>query len=179
LPLAAFVIESTPSGLIARTRDGQMRFDLVEFCGELLSANAVDFMKFSGAERHSPRVTIDRVVVRRESWKLAAREIDFVNENDETTRFLAARRWAQRNNLSRYVFYKIAAEVKPFFIDFDAPVYVEIFCKVVRRAIAADGPDATVGLSEMLPRPDQLWLPDASGQRYTGELRMVIFDRQY
>jgi hypothetical protein len=179
LPLAAFVLESTPSGLIARTRDGQMRFDLVEFCGELLSANAVDFMKFSGAERHSPRVTIDRVVVRRESWKLAAREIDFVNENDETTRFLAARRWAQRNNLSRYVFYKIAAEVKPFFIDFDAPVYVEIFCKVVRRAIAADGPDATVGLSEMLPRPDQLWLPDASGQRYTGELRMVIFDRQY
>jgi len=28
----------------------------------------------------------------------------------------------------------------------------------------------------MLPAPDQTWLPDAEGNRYTSELRMVAVD---
>jgi hypothetical protein len=28
----------------------------------------------------------------------------------------------------------------------------------------------------MMPRPDQLWLPDAHGRRYTSELRLVALD---
>jgi hypothetical protein len=28
----------------------------------------------------------------------------------------------------------------------------------------------------MLPRPDQAWLPDAEGGRYTSEFRFVVLD---
>ena len=31
---------------------------------------------------------------------------------------------------------------------------------------------------EMLPAPDQAWLTDARGQRYTAELRMVAVDQK-
>ena len=30
----------------------------------------------------------------------------------------------------------------------------------------------------MLPAPDQAWLTDAQGQRYTSELRMVAVDQK-
>jgi hypothetical protein len=51
-----------------------------------------------------------------------------------------------------------------------------MFAKMIRRTSAAGLPDATVDLTEMLPDPTQAWLPDASGQRYTSELRIVAVD---
>jgi hypothetical protein len=35
-----------------------------------------------------------------------------------------------------------------------------------------------VNVVEMLPAPDQAWLTDAQGQRYTAELRMVAVDQR-
>jgi hypothetical protein len=34
--------------------------------------------------------------------------------------------------------------------------------------------DTRVTLEEMLPGPDQLWLQDDEGQRYTSELRLQV-----
>lgn len=45
------------------------------------------------------------------------------------------------------------------------------------RPTAESGPaSAPITLTEMLPAPDQTWLPDAEGRRYTGELRIVALD---
>ena len=38
--------------------------------------------------------------------------------------------------------------------------------------------DKLITLSEMLPRPDQAWLPDAEGRHYTSEFRIVAVDRR-
>jgi hypothetical protein len=35
-----------------------------------------------------------------------------------------------------------------------------------------------VTVAEMLPAPDQTWLTDARGQRYTAELRVVAVDQK-
>jgi hypothetical protein len=47
---------------------------------------------------------------------------------------------------------------------------------MVRRQ-ALDGVEgATITVSEMVPGLEQVWLPDAVGQYYTSELRMVALD---
>ena len=33
-------------------------------------------------------------------------------------------------------------------------------------------------VTEMLPGPQQVWLPDASGNLYTSELRIAVLDLQ-
>lgn len=176
LPMAAFVLENTPEGIIVRTRDGWLKFGLLEFFGEALSSEVVDYMKLLSRRPHIPRVTIDRLVIARETWSFDAADLKFALAASEAGRFLGARRWAHEYDLPRYVFCRVAVEEKPFFLDFDSPVYVEILCKLVRSVLASDQPDHSVVVSEMLPRPDQLWLPDSAGQRYTSEFRMIMFD---
>jgi hypothetical protein len=66
---------------------------------------------------------------------------------------------------------------KAFFIwIFDSPVYVEIFIKMVRRMLSSDSTEGRVTLTEMLPAPEQVWLPDADGRTHTSEFRIVACD---
>jgi len=44
---------------------------------------------------------------------------------------------------------------------------------MIRRMLASNSKDGRVTLSEMLPTPEQVWLPDAAGHTYTSEFRMV------
>jgi hypothetical protein len=66
--------------------------------------------------------------------------------------------------------------VKPFYVDFDAPIYVDILSKMIRRTKEKGAPDALVSVTEMHPRADETWLPDAEGNHYTSELRFVCVD---
>ena len=66
-------------------------------------------------------------------------------------------------------------ERRPFYLDLESPVLVEILAKAIRRA-AEEIPGASISVSEMLPDHDQLWLPDAQGNHYTCELRLVVLD---
>jgi hypothetical protein len=74
------------------------------------------------------------------------------------------------------VFARSPVEKKPFYLDFDSPIFVDILCKVVRRTADRRGPEAKIGFSEMLPGPDELWLTDAQANRFTSELRLVAVD---
>jgi hypothetical protein len=176
MPIAAFVVENTPRGIQVRTRDGQLRFDVIEFFGEVFSAQSTDCMKIAPQWAHVPRVTIDRLIICRETWRFAAESLKFIHMEEESQRYLAARRWMRQNNLPRFAFVKVHVETKPCFIDFDSPIYVEILCKMARRVLASDDPRKPVVISEMMPGPDQLWLPDADGQKYTSEMRLVVLD---
>ncbi|WP_285792328.1 lantibiotic dehydratase, partial [Micromonospora sp. NBRC 101691] len=125
---------------------------------------------------HSPRVTVDRMVVARESWRFVAGELGFVDERVESRRFVRARQWRAGLDLPRWVFVTVPGEPRPFFVDFDSPVYVNIFAKAVRRLARRDvGGRLTV--TEMLPTPEQVWLTDDVGNRYTSELRFVAVDQ--
>jgi hypothetical protein len=67
--------------------------------------------------------------------------------------------------------------MKPFYVDFESPPYVNVFAKAVRRVRAQpEGKPTTLRVAEMLPTPEQAWLPDARGRRYTTELRLAAFD---
>ncbi|HEY0763776.1 MAG TPA: lantibiotic dehydratase [Pyrinomonadaceae bacterium] len=184
LSLGNIVFEKNGAGLIARTRDRRLAFDVMHFMGSALTSIGGADLKVVPPARHTPRITIDRFVVAREAWRFPPSEITFVDEQDEAYRFINARRWAQQHGLPRFVFVKTPAEVKPFFVDFDSPVLINIFAKMVHRTLTGKHSDPLVSLppnpkitiSEMLPTPDKCWLPDAAGQHYTSELRMVVVD---
>jgi hypothetical protein len=74
------------------------------------------------------------------------------------------------------VFVVSPAEPRPFYVDFDSPVYVNILAKAVRR-LARQDPGGRLTVTEMLPTPDQTWLTDDAGNAYTAELRFVAVDQ--
>lgn len=176
LPIGSLVVEDSSNGLIIRTRDGKFRFDAVETTIEMVVSRAVNSFKILAPAPHRPRVNIDRIVVSRESWTFDASEIEFARETNDAERFIAARRWAIRHNMPRFLFVKVPVEVKPFYVDLDSTIYVSVFAKAIRRNLEKRPTDSTVTVTEMLPRPDQAWLPDAGGQLYTSELRIVAVD---
>jgi hypothetical protein len=61
------------------------------------------------------------------------------------------------------------------YVDFESRVLTGIACRLLRRA-AAERPEAVVRVTEMLPAPEDCWLEDAGGLRYTSELRLVAVD---
>ncbi len=176
LPIASLLIEEKDGELIARTRNDSLRFEVAELVGTCLNLLILDSFRIFTAHTHTPRISIDRLVISRETWRFPAHELSFAFEKPEANRFLAARRWARAHELPRFVFVKLPVEVKPCFVDFDSPVYVDIFSKLVRLTVETGGNELMINVSEMLPGPEQIWLVDADGQRYTSEFRIVIVD---
>ena len=173
LLMGTLVIDKSSGELVARTRDGKQQFDLLEIYGEMLAGLGVSYFRILPARGHTPRVTIDRLVVSRESWSFSPAEIEFAVEKDEAARMISAQRWARANDLPRFVFVKVPVEQKPFYLDFDSPIYVNMFAKAVRRTLETGKPDQVITLTEMIPRTDQTWLADAQGETYTCEFRLV------
>lgn len=178
LPISEFVLRQGEQGLSVHTRDGRWSVDLIEFVAEFLSQIATDSFQLRAPESHLPRLTIDRLVVARESWSIHPADLTFLSPSlSQAESFLAARRWQQATALPRFVFFKIPEETKPCFLDFASPLYVEHFRRMARRMLRESHNDARLLLSEMLPAPEQLWLSDAEGRRYTSEIRLVAVDQ--
>lgn len=175
-PVSAFLVERSDAGLVVRTRDWRYCFDLIETFALILTANVSNSYRLLSPCSHTPRITFDRLIVSRESWSLFPTEIEFAFEKDAASRFVAARRWASKNGLPRFVFFKAPLEIKPVFVDFDSPIYVDSFARAIRRTKDAGGINQLIHVSEMVPDPTQLWLPDAQGHRYTSEFRIVALD---
>lgn len=168
LALADLVIEERDGALGVRTRDGRVGFDVIAFHEHYLLANSFSAFRLLGGP-HTPRVTVDGVVLVRERWVVAASDLPFAHAREASARFVQARACARALGLPRRVFIKIPEETKPLFVDFASPTYVELAAKSVRKA-------STVAIAEMLPDLDDLWLTDRAGQRYTSELRIVAVD---
>jgi hypothetical protein len=175
LRAADLVVVREHGALFVCKRDGGVRLDLLEFMGALLSIMAANVVDFLPEQEHTPRVTFGDLVVARERWRFDAARAAFAGAVDPLARWIEARAFQRRHGLPRFAFLKVPVEVKPCYVDFDSPVYVEIMARLVRRT-AESGPGAMISLSEMLPAWDDLWLPDAEGERYTSELRIAAFD---
>ncbi|MEA2562140.1 MAG: hypothetical protein QOH06_3644 [Acidobacteriota bacterium] len=175
LAISDLAVEPGRDGLIVRARDGRVHFDIIDFYQLVLMVQVLATFRVLPRRAHTPRVTIDRLVVARESWAFPAAELEFAQAPTPAERFAAARRWAGPRELPRFLFAKTPTERKPFYVDLESPVLVEIFAKAIRQAAESDQ-EATIHLSEMLPEHERLWLPDAQGNSYTCELRMVALD---
>lgn len=175
LRAAALVVESLDGDLFVSTRDGQLQFDIIEFFSSSLSGMATNAFKLIEKREHLPRVNIDRLVVQRESWCLTASSIHFAFERLDADRFLEARRFAREHQMPRQVFVKVPVEAKPVYVDFGSAIYVNLLGKLIRRTVA-EGGEAQVVFSEMLPGICETWLPDGEGKHYTSELRFIALD---
>jgi hypothetical protein len=160
--------------LLARRRDGGWQAPLLDVLGDFLFLRVLNEFGVTRRRRHTPRLTIDRLVVQRERWIFEAGELAALAATDQGEAFLASRRWARAAGLPDQVFVKLTWEDKPFFVDFRSPVLVQMFARQLRGA-AESGRDVggSATLTEMLPSGDELWLHDAAGRRYTSELRLV------
>jgi hypothetical protein len=161
-----------------RRRDGTVERGLLETVGDLISANASNCFDLVPPGAHAPRVTIDDLVVSRETWRLDAAAATFAGTTDESARYLQARAWAAGHGLPRHVFCRFTGERKPIYTDLTSLASIDLISRSLRRARRHAGADAAVTVVEMLPAPDQAWLTDAQGQRYTTELRVVAVDQK-
>ena len=50
---------------------------------------------------------------------------------------------------------------------------------MVRRTQEAESGDGIIEVSELLPRPDQIWLTDAEDNHYSSEFRLVALDLKH
>jgi amino acid adenylation domain-containing protein len=169
---------ATPAGLRVRRRDGTFERGLLDVVGDLVSAGVSHSFDLVPPGPHAPRVTIDDLVVSRETWRLAADDPGFADTTDEATRYLQARAWAARHGLPRHVFVRFTGERKPVYADLTSLASIDLISRSVRRSRRSAGADAMVTVVEMLPTPDEAWLADGQGWRYTAELRMVAADQR-
>jgi hypothetical protein len=163
------VVEEEAGSLWVRTRDHARRFEIIVFLEQHLIAESHAHFSLAAPRPHTPRVTIDALVVQRERWQLEREALGFAEEETPSLRFAAAQRFARQHRLPRRVFLKVPDELKPWYIDLHSPVYVEAASRLLRRAPSAS-------FTEMLPDLGECWLRSADGEPYASELRMVARD---
>jgi hypothetical protein len=122
-----------------------------------------------------PRVSIDRLVIARESWSFTPDQCSWATAKDELMRFAGARAWRKAHGIPERAFYKVPTEDKPTHVDFGSIPLVNILAKAIRQT--AEVSQGFVHITEMLPDLCQTWLTDGRGARYTAELRIVAVDK--
>jgi lantibiotic biosynthesis dehydratase-like protein len=162
--------------LWVRPPGGDWRLPLAEFYGEFLTALVVNRFRIRPRAAHLPRLLLDDVVVERESWHVPAADVPVGGPQDGDYAMPRLAGWLADLGCPRHVFVRATGEPKPFLVDRRSPLLLRGLARSVRRAVAHD-PRASVDIAEMLPAPDELWLADADGNRYTSELRVVASHR--
>ncbi|MGW4213436.1 lantibiotic dehydratase [Lentzea sp. NPDC004789] len=156
---------------------GGETFELIDVFAEMLMGMVIDRFQLFADRPYMPRVSIDRLIVARESWRFASAELAFATGADEVKRFVNTRAWAAEQGMPRHVFVKSKAAEKPVYVDFASPFYVNALAKMIRRTSADERlADKTITFVEMSPTHDDLWLTDHEGHRYTSELRFTWVD---
>src|SRR6185437_6145095 len=169
LPVTALTVASDDGELVARSPDGRS-WPLIEMFTGLLWMHAFDTWKLAGTGTHTPRITVDGLVLVRETWRTTVGETGLAGVTAERERYLAVRRWRHANGLPERIFMRIDTETKPCYFDLSSPLYARILCNMMGSARKRGGTDVALAISELLPGPDQAWLTDAEGLRYTSEL---------
>lgn len=178
IPIQSVPVFMAGDRLAGMTPDGRC-VPLLEFFAFFLSTVVVNAFRAVSTAPHTPRITIDRLVVVRETWRMCLDDISSLTDislRDEAGQYLAARRLAAEHGLPDRCFVKISTETKPCYVDFTSPLYVSSLCSMLRAANASTGGNARVTITEMLPAPGQAWVPDAAGRRYFGEIRLHVTD---
>ncbi|HEU5231193.1 MAG TPA: hypothetical protein VFU49_25450, partial [Ktedonobacteraceae bacterium] len=177
LPIGQLVLEEREGVLLVRTRDGSKRFELLEILDGFLSLLVSDAFKILTPAAHTPRITFDRLVVCREAWRMAPAALDWAFDTEALERYVGACRWARTQKMPRFLFVRLPNEPKPYYVDLESPLYVDLLAKAVRQAQKVSTKDATITVTEMLPDPEHCWLPDAEDNRYTSEIRIAVVDQ--
>lgn len=176
VPITALTVAPDAAGaLVARAIDGRT-WPLMELFADFVGTHAFDTWKLAGTDGHTPRISVDGLVLIRRTWRTTVVDTALTDVSGERDRYLAVRRWARELGLPQRVFVRVATEIKPCFVDLTSPVFTRILCTLMRSARRTGGDHTEVVVTEMLPTPDQAWLTDAEGRRYCSELRLHVSD---
>jgi hypothetical protein len=174
LAATSLYVRRSGDALVVEPRDASWRWPLLETFGEILTALVVNRFKLRKPAPYLPRVLLDDLMICRRSWRLRAADLsEWARHSGKLAGHLRSL------GLPRYVFAKTALEAKPFFVDLSAPLLLRNLTCAVRLANHASDPTAYVDLVEMQPGPDDLWLTDSTGDRYTAEFRFVAVDNRH
>jgi Lantibiotic dehydratase, N terminus len=177
VPITALTVTTDADGeLAAHAPDGR-RWPLMEMFADFVGTHAFDTWKLAGTDGHTPRISVDGLVLVRRTWRCTVAETGLADVSGERERYLAVRRWARRLGLPQRVFVRVGTEIKPCFADLTSPVFTRILCTLLRGAKRTGGDETSVVVTEMLPTPEQAWLTDSDGRRYCSELRLHLYDR--
>lgn len=149
---------------------GDRKAPVTEYFGEFLTALVVNLFKIRPPSPHAPRVYLGDLLVCRESWCLPAAAVPVPSSRAKDHSYRSLQEWARANVMPRHVFVHVPGEPKPIYVDFAAPALLDNLARLVRAAAAAG---VSLTITEMNPAPDELWLTDAAGRRYTTEFRAV------
>src|SRR5262245_27611179 len=125
---------------------------------------------------HWPRFRCGRVVLFRERWVMRRESLPTLptakGRDQDADWFLETARWRRRHGLPRRVFVHTRYDPKPFYVDLESPITVDLLRRAVASLAGKDEPILFV--TEMLPGPDELWLRDPSGAAYATELLVQL-----
>lgn len=175
-PAAELVVMRNENGIVVKSLRDAGEHDLLEALGDQLSSAVLNAFSIFPPVPHQRRVTLDRLVIQRETWRFEGPSLTWAQEKDGARRFLQARRWRAEKDLPEQIFFRAPHEPKPVYIDLRSTVLVEIMAKSIRRAAREH---AEVVVSEALPDSEHSWLTDQDGNRYSSELRFVAVDRDH
>ncbi len=175
LAITELTVFERDGALAVTTTDGRM-WPLSDVFALLVGWHAAEAFKLSGTEPHTPRITVDRLVVTRETWRMTIGETGLATSKGRINEYLNVRRLRRELGLPEKVFVKLSTEVKPVYLDFTSPRYISSFCTMLRTARAKGGDGVRLVIGELLPGPEDAWLPDAQGRRYCSELRIQLLD---
>ena len=86
--------------------------------------------------------------------------------------FAQTQEWRHAHALPRHVFLHTPAEPKPFHVDLDSPLAVDLLRRALTPAEEGAAPPL-LHVTEMLPGPDEMWIEDDQG-RYAAELLLHL-----
>lgn len=151
LAIADLFVERRGNGLVVVDEASGRSYDIVTFHSGFFWESLCSSFGFLKSQQHTPRITLDSVVVSRESWCFYSGDYDFSKESKAHLRYAGAQRWRHENKLPRFIFARLDSERKPVYIDLDSPILVEAFCNLLRNS-------TDIKVSEMLPSPEEFWL---------------------
>jgi hypothetical protein len=183
-------VQGAPDGTVAVTDltvgvlDGEpvvvlpdgVRVAFAEFFSFFLSATVLDAWKGVTDGPHTPRISVDGLVLTRETWRVDLAGQAFLTTRGEYDSYREVEAWRRALGLPDRVYAKLGSEVKPVYLDFRSPISVLSFLAAARAVPRGTKVPTTVTFSEALPGPDQAWIRDAQGGRYFGEIRMAVLD---
>lgn len=176
MPITALTVAPDADGVLVASGPDGRGWPLMELFADFTGIHAFDTWKLAGTDGHTPRITVDDLVLIRRTWRTTVGDTGLTDVSGERDRYLAVRRWGRELGLPQRIFVRVSTEIKPCFVDLTSPVYTRILCTLLRSARRTGGADTEVVVTEMLPTPDQAWLTDSDGRRYCSELRLHISD---
>ncbi|MCZ7474835.1 lantibiotic dehydratase [Micromonospora sp. WMMC273] len=176
VPITALTVRPDDDGTLTAHADDGRRWPLLEVFAPLFDHQVFDTWKLAGNAGRTPRITVDGLVLVRETWRTTVGETGLHTVKGERERYLTVRRWRLALGLPERIFVRVDTELKPSYVDLTSGVYTRLLCTLLRGAHAKGGDEVGLTVTELLPGPDDAWLTDGTGRAYASELRLQIVD---